>query len=115
MGNEYCIDVDTAATWLAGALAKLAAATEALSSSRAIYEWLSMQHGSFPLRYAYLLARHLELDRDLASLGERARKAVEAERRRSVRRDWTSADRQTTFPQDWSHERFMRFVESTPP
>ncbi len=115
IGNEYCIDVDTAATWLPGALARLAAATEALSSSRAIYEWLSTQHGSSPLRDAYLLARHLRLDSDLASLEERARKAVQKERRRSPRRDWTSADRQTTYPQDWSHERFMRFVESTPP
>ena len=109
--------MDTAATWLAGAVAQLAPATEALSSNRAIYEWLSTQHGSSPLRYAYLLARHLGLDSDLASLGERARKASEEERRRfrSHRDDWTSADRQTTYPQDWSHERFMRFVESTPP
>ena len=116
-GNQYCIDVDTAATWLAGAVAQLAPATEALSSNRAIYEWLSTQHGSSPLRDAYLLARHLGLERDLALLGERARKASEEERRkfRSHRDDWTSADRQITYPQDWSHERFMRFVESTPP
>ena len=51
----------------------------------------------------------------LASLGERARNASEEERSGSPGRDWTSADRQTTYPQDWSHERFMRFVESTPP
>jgi hypothetical protein len=114
-GNRYCIDVDTAATWLAGALAQLAPATEALSSNRAIYEWLSRQRGSFPLRDAYLLARHLGLESELAPLAERARKAVEEERRTSPRRDWTSADGQTTYPQDWSHQRFMRFVESTPP
>jgi hypothetical protein len=112
--NPYCIDVDTAATWLDGALAKLAPATLALSSNRAIYEWLSAQPGSFSLRYAYLLARHLGLDGDLTALGERARKASDDERRRSQVRDWTWADRQTTYPQDWSHERFMRFVESTP-
>jgi len=114
-GNRYCIDVDTAAIWLAGALAQLAPATETLSSNRAIYEWLSTQHGSSPLRDAYLLARHLGLESDLASLGERARKASEEERRRSQRSDWASADRPTTYPQDWSHQRFMSFVESTPP
>jgi hypothetical protein len=114
-GDRYYIDVDTATTWLTRALAKLAPATQALSSNRAIYEWLSAQHGSFSLRYAYLLARHVGLDSDLAALGERARKASEEERRRSQVRDGTSADRQTTYPQDWSHERFMRFVESTPP
>ena len=115
IANQFCIDGDTAANWLADAVAKLAPATEALSSNRAIYEWLSMQHGSFPLRDAYLLARHLGLESDLASLGERARKASEEERRRSPRRDWRSADRQTIYPQDWSHERFMRFVGTTPP
>ena len=115
IGNRYCMDVDTAATWLAGALAELAPATKELSSNRAIYEWLKTQNGSSPLRDAYLLARHLGLESDLASLGERARKASEEERRRSQRSDWASADRQTTYPQDWSHERFMRFVESTPP
>ena len=114
-GNHYCVDVGTAPTWLAGAVAQLAPATEALSSSRAIYEWFSTQHGSSSLRDAYLLARHLELESDLVSLEERARKASEAERRSSPRSDWTSADHQTTYPQDWSHERFMRFVESTPP
>ena len=114
IGNRYCIDVDSAATWLAGALAKLAPATQALSSNRAIYESLSAQKGSSPLRDAYLLARHLGLDTDLASLEERARKAFRKERRVS-RRDWSSADHQTTYPQDWSHERFMRFVENTPP
>lgn len=113
--DPYYIDVDSATVWLAGALAKLAPATQALSSNRAIYEWLRAQRGSFSLRYAYLLARHLGLERDLALLEERARKATEDERGRSGPRDWTSADRQATYPQDWSHERFMRFVNSTPP
>lgn len=112
-GNRYCIDADTAATWLAGAVSQLAPACEALSSDRAIYEWLRTQQGSFSLRYAYLLARHLGLENDLDPLGERAREASEEERRRSHGSDRASADRQTTYPQDWSHERFMRFVEST--
>lgn len=104
-----------AAAWLADALAKLAAPTKALSSNQAIYEHLRAQDDSWSLRYAYLLARHLGLEHDLTDIEERARKAVEEERRRSIREDWSSADRQTTYPQDWSHERFMRFVESTPP
>jgi len=105
--NPYVIDLETAADWLADALAKLAPATEALTSNRAIYDQLSAEWDFFSLRYAYLLARHLGLDDDLASLEERAKKAAPSR--------GTSGDRQTTYPQDWSHERFMRFVESTPP
>ena len=104
--DRYCLDVDTAVPWLAAALAKLASATQALSSNRAIYDRLSAQENFFSLRYAYLLARHLGLDGDLGPLEVRARKATPSR--------GTSADRQTTYPQDWSHERFMRFVENTP-
>ena len=103
---RYCLDVDIAVPWLAAALAKLAPATRALSSNRAIYDRLSAQENFFSLRYAYLLARHLGLDGDLGPLEVRARKATPSR--------GTSADRQTTYPQDWSHERFMRFVENTP-
>jgi hypothetical protein len=106
MANRYCIDVDTAAPWLAAALDTLAPATQALSSNRAIYDRLSAQKGCFSLRSAYLLARHLRLDSDLAPLEERARTAAGSQ--------GMSADRQTTYPQDWSHERFMRFVDNTP-
>ena len=103
---RYCLDVDIAVPWLAAALAKLAPATRALSSNRAIYDRLSAQENFFSLRYAYLLARHLGLDGDLGPLEVRARKATPSR--------GTSADRQTTYPQDWSHEHFMRFVENTP-
>ena len=104
--NRYCIDIDSAGPWLATALAKLAPATQALSSNRAIYDWLGAQKDYLSLRDAYLLGRHLGLDSDLATLEERAMKAAGSQ--------GTSADRQTTYPQDWSHERFMRFVENTP-
>ena len=43
-------------------------------------------------------------DGDLDPLEERARNATPSR--------WIQADPQTTYPQDWSHERFMRLVES---
>jgi len=109
--DRYCIDADTAAPWLGAALAKLAPATRALTSTRAVYDRLSTQENFVSLRHAYLLARHLGLDGDLAPLEERARKAEEHARERAGSR---TSDLQTTYPQDWSHERFMRFVENTP-
>lgn len=113
--SRYYIDLETAPAWLADALGKIAPATQALCSNRAICEWLRARDNAFSLRYAYLLARHLGLEDDLPSLEARTRRANEDERHRSLRHDWTTADRQTTYPQDWSHERFMRFVASIPP
>jgi hypothetical protein len=109
-GGRYYIDADTAAAWLADALAKLVPATQALTSNQAIYEWLSAKQDSWSLRYAILLARHLGLDDDLAPLEERARNAFEA----MGIADQESADRQSDYPQSWSHERFMGFVERAP-
>jgi hypothetical protein len=111
----YYIDPESGARWLRESLAALASQTQALASEEAIYKELSAKSDAFGLRYAYLLARHLGYESDLPVLAERARQASEEERRRSTRQDWTYADRQATYPQDWSHERFLRFVESTPP
>jgi hypothetical protein len=111
--DRYCIEAETATPWLAAALAKLAPATRALTSNRAIYDRLGAEENFFSLRYAYLLARHLGLDGDLGPLEERARNAEARARKAAVSRA-ASADRQTRYPQDWSHERFMRFVEATP-
>jgi hypothetical protein len=108
---------ETAGAWLADAFSLLVPATQALCSNAAIYDWLTApreRDSSFNVRYALLLGRHLGLDSDLPELERRAESLYLREFGLRDERDTRAADRQKNYPQDWSHQRFMRFLESVP-
>jgi hypothetical protein len=94
----------TAAAWLAAAFAEVVPRVDGLCSDLAIRDWL-LDHagltGTFDLRYAALLTRHLaEVERDRWWRAQ----GIEP----------IKQDRSTRYPQSWSHRRFLRFFEATP-
>ncbi len=91
-----------------------------LASDESLLRWLSAteeRRRSGDLRYAALLAHHLRRDDHVTALLERAADARAREDRaaeaRGVDLSYRS-DRQTTYPQDWSPERFERFLRAAP-
>lgn len=115
---------DTAPGWLSGRFADFLPQLVALSSDEALLAWLAdTAEDPLPareqsrLRYAALLARHLRRNDEVDELLTRARLATERTvadaERRGLSRTYASDD-QDTYPQDWSHEKFCRFLEASP-
>jgi hypothetical protein len=117
--HQACeLTLETAPAWLDHALAQLVPATQALCSNAAIHEWLIAPReweSTLSIQYALLLGRHLGLRDELPELERRAEKLAQRDHGKRDDRATRAADRQTTYPQDWSHARFMRFLESAPP
>jgi hypothetical protein len=116
------VDLTTASAsgWLVDAFAALVPRLTRLASAESLLRWLSAtdeQRRSPDLRYAALLAHHLRRDDDVSALLRRAANARADEDRaaeaRGVDLSYRS-DRQTTYPQDWSPERFERFLRAAP-
>ncbi len=109
----------TASDWLAAAFAEVVPSVEGLCSDLAIRDWLlddAGPTGTFDLRYAALLTRHLGLDDEVDAILRRA-EAAEVERDRWWRAQGIEPikqDRSTRYPQSWSHRRFLRFFEAAP-
>ena len=110
----------SAPAWLGDALAVLVPRLTELASDESLLRWLSAteeRRRSGDLRYAALLAHHLRRDDQVSALLERAADARAREDRaaeaRGVDLSYRS-DRQTTYPQDWSPERFERFLRAAP-
>lgn len=116
------VGVDHVAAWVTDALATLAPLCDELCSDDALLDRLLSDGGhgrrtAFGLRCAALLARRLgdshRLERALADAAavyqENVDRAVAA---------WGhlpgASDDQDTYPQDWSHVRFLRFLDETP-
>jgi hypothetical protein len=101
-------------------LAALFPQLTALSSDRALLAWLTdaaRSPTSADLRYAALLAYHLRLDDEMQSALERAEHAEEVEDGAAAERGIDlsyRSDSQSTYPQDWSHARFVTFLRSCP-
>jgi hypothetical protein len=105
--------------WLEKRFATLLPELVALSSDDALLAWLTdetLPPSSGGLRYAALLAYHLRRDAQLEAILVRADAAKAGEDRRSVARGLPvgNRDRQITYPQDWSHARFVRFLYACP-
>jgi hypothetical protein len=107
-------------SWLSTRFAALLPRLAALSSDRALLAWLSDEARSptsAELRYASLLAWHLRLDDEMQTTLARAEQAAGVEdaaaAERGVDRSYRS-DRQSTYPQDWSHARFVTFLRGCP-
>jgi hypothetical protein len=114
------IDEGSLAVWLEARLPEFLPRLEALSSDRALLDWLSDSNrdpDTGELRYAALLAHHLRLDDMGESILDRAARAEEIEHaallERGVSLDYRRDDEET-YPQDWSHERFVLFLRSAP-
>lgn len=107
----------TAEAWLADALTRIVPATEVLCTEDGLLAHLGRSSSSFQLRSAGLLARHLGRDAELAALLAAAERAwlAEQERLREMGLPPVDQDRQTTYPQSWSHRRFLRFLDETAP
>jgi hypothetical protein len=109
-----------ASAWLADVLGVLVPGLAAIADDASLLGWLSATdepRSTAELRYAALLAHHLGMDDRVTVLlrraaDVRAREDREAESR-GVDLSYRS-DRQTTYPQDWSPERFERFLRSAP-
>ena len=115
---------DTAPGWLSDRFADFLPRLIALSSDEALLRWLAdPAEDPLPtreqarLRYAALLARHLRRDDEVGELLARAKLATERTvadaERRGVSLAYQSDD-QDTYPQDWSHDRFCKFLEASP-
>lgn len=109
----------TAAPWLAHAFDLLAAELEPLCSDLAIRDRLLRVAGArdfIDLRYAALLTRHLGRLDELEEILERARLARQAsmDDLRSMGLEAKDRDRSTRYPQDWSHARFLKFLDAAP-
>jgi hypothetical protein len=110
---------DTAPTWMCAAFAELAPRCDALCSDEALLDHLLGDPGMpvLWLRDAALLARRLgDADR-LAQALDRAAAAHQANVEREIERYGSAsepADDQDRYPQDWSHARFLRFLEAAP-
>jgi len=89
-----------------------------LCTEQGLLAHLSAGSSSFTLRYACLLARHLGADAGqldvLLARAEQARSA-EQERTAAMGLPVLDQDRQSRYPQSWSHRRFVRFLDETPP
>lgn len=109
----------TAPGWLEKRFATLLPELVALSSDGALLAWLTedaLPPSSGSLRYAALLAYHLRRDVQLETILVRAHaaRAEEDSRSRASGLQVGNRDRQTTYPPDWSHERFVRFLYACP-
>lgn len=109
----------TAADWLDDALAQLVPVVQALCSDRAMRDWLleNRRDRASSLHLAVLLTRHLGLDNevpDLLALAERAR-ADEDARAIAMGHKPVRVHRGMSYPQFWTHPRFLRFLEETEP
>ncbi len=107
----------TAEAWLADALIRIVPATEMLCTEDGLLAHLSGGTSSFTLRYACLLAAHLGQDGTrLAGLLDAAEEAWvrEGERSAAMGLPRFNQDRQSRYPQSWSHQRFLRFLDETP-
>jgi hypothetical protein len=109
----------TAPGWLEKRFATLLPVLVALSSDEALLAWLT--DDAFPpssgrLRYAALLAYHLRRDAHMEAILATAEAAKAGEDARSAARGLQvgNRDRQITYPQDWSHARFVRFLYACP-
>jgi hypothetical protein len=109
----------TLSGWLEKRFARLLPELVARSSDAALLAWLT--DDAFPpssghLRYAALLAYHLRRDAQMEAILVRAEAAKAEEDDRSVARGFQvgNRDRQITYPQDWSHARFVRFLYACP-
>jgi hypothetical protein len=105
--------------WLKKRFAMLLPELVALSSDEALLAWLAddaLPPSSGGLRYAALVAYHLRRDAHVEALLVRADAAKAEEDSRSVARGFQvrNPDRQITYPQDWSHTRFVRFLHACP-
>lgn len=109
----------TAGPWLDDLLATIAPRVSALCSELAIRDRLVAQAGDrgyMELRDAALLTRHLGRTNELPELlaaAERAKEYMDEALRRNGA-DPIAHDRSTRYPQDWSHLRFLQFLESAP-
>jgi hypothetical protein len=109
----------SALAWVVDVLAVIVPRLTELASDQSLLRWLSAteRHRSADLRYAALLAHHLRRDDDVSALLRRAADARAREDRaaeaRGVDLSYRS-DRQATYPQDWSPERFERFLRAAP-
>jgi hypothetical protein len=91
----------------------------ALSSDEALLAWLTdeaRRPSSGGLRYAALLAYHLRRDAQMEAILVRADAAKAGEDSFLVASglQLTNRDRQRTYPQDWSHARFVKFLNACP-
>ncbi len=109
-----------APAWLAGVFAVLVPRLTEIADDASLLCWLSSTdepRSSAELRGAALLAHHLELDGQVTTLLRRAAEVRAREDRaaeaRGVDLSFRSDD-QTTYPQDWSPERFERFLREAP-
>jgi hypothetical protein len=106
--------------WLRDRFAALLPKLVALSSDEALLAWLSdpaRSPTSHDLRYAALLAYHLRRDGELESILQRADEARRTEDIAAVERGINlgyRSDRQATYPQDWSHARFLEYLRACP-
>jgi hypothetical protein len=114
------LTTESAPIWLKDALSVLVPHLTGLVSDEALLEWLAATdetRRAADLRYAALLAHHLRRDDEVTALLGRAAETRVVEDRaaeaRGVDLSYRS-DRQTTFPQDWSPERFERFLRAAP-
>jgi hypothetical protein len=109
---------ETSEPWLAGLLEQLAPVVERTSTDAGLLDWklAEVSRSSWPrwlaMREAVVLARHLGLPYDdlLARAETLAEKDAELRAAKGEPRQYR--DRQTTYPQEWSHQRFVRFLES---
>jgi hypothetical protein len=105
--------------WLERRFGTLLPELVALSSDEALLAWLTddaLPPSSGRLRYAALLAYHLRRDAQMEAILVRADDAKAGEDSRSVASGFQlgNRDRQITYPQDWSHVRFVRFLHACP-
>jgi hypothetical protein len=105
--------------WLAGVFGLLVPRLTEMAQDESLLGWLSEEEprSTAELRYAALLAHHLRMDDQVTVLLRRAAEVRGREDRdaeaRGVDLSYRS-DRQTTYPQDWSPERFERFLRAAP-
>jgi hypothetical protein len=111
---------NTAPSWIEDAFLKLTPRVDSLCSDEALRDHiLDGPNGSFSLRYAALLTRRLGEEERLEQVLAMAEAAAHREEERAIREighpvGGAMRDRQETYPQDWSHERFLRFMAETP-
>jgi hypothetical protein len=107
----------TAAGWLDDALAQLVPVVQGLCSDRAIRDWLleNEGHKASSLHEAVLLTRHLGLHDEVPDLLARAERVRAEEDARSLAngRKPVRVHRGMSYPQFWTHRRFLRFLEET--
>lgn len=106
--------------WLDGVFGVLVPRLTAIADDESLLRWLSAKEeprSSPELRCAALLAHRLRKDDHVTVLLRRAADVRAREDRAAEKRGVDlsyRSDDQTTYPEDWSPERFERFVRSAP-